>query len=80
MLKFGADVICQSAGKQLSDADIDAIVSRSSASKSVKNGSNRKTAVPAAGATGVAKGQHILTNQKHSAVDYDASAAPLETR
>ena len=85
MLKFGADVICQSAGKQLSDADIDAIVSRSGPSKS-ESGGKTASRTTAGGkkkkrtSDSSVKGQNILQNQQHSALEYDPVAAPMETR
>lgn len=72
MLKFGADVICQSAGKQLSNEDIDSIVARIDPSKSFNLESN--------GGTNSDCGLQKVQSQKHSALEYDAAAAPMETR
>jgi hypothetical protein len=78
MLKFGADVICQSAGKQLTDSDIDAIVSRTaSSSSSSASSKNNASSSSSAGKTST---QNILQNQQHSALDYNPIAAPMETR
>lgn len=71
MLKFGADVICQSAGKKLTNADIDAIVSRTG----VPLATGKK-----ASSSRVSTTTTIQENQKHSALDYDPAAAPMETR
>ena len=76
MLKFGADVICQSAGKQLSDADIDTIVSRSgpqmSSSANLTNVRNPDS--------GSHEECRIMNDQQHSALDFNPVAAPMETR
>lgn len=92
MLKFGADVICQSAGKQLSDDDIDAIVSRTApASKKGGDASGGKKATSSSSSSisssssgkSKSKGQQsksILQNQQHSALNYNPVAAPMETR
>lgn len=74
MLKFGADVICKSAGKQLSDTDIDAIVSRSGSAKSAKGKLSSKST------TDDGEEQQIFQDQQHSALDYNPLAAPSETR
>ena len=74
MLKFGADVICQSAGKQLSDADIDTIVSRSGPQMSSAANLTRN---PDSGSHEECR---IMNDQQHSALDFNPVAAPMETR
>jgi hypothetical protein len=77
MLKFGADVICQSAGKQLSDADIEAIVSRSGPPKRAGSKSSSRSSSSSSNSS---SDQSILQNQQHSALDYNPLVAPSETR
>lgn len=84
VLKFGADVICQSAGKQLSDADIDAIVSRTAPIKAKVKAKAKAKSTNGSSSSGssIASGNEnrFLYNQKHSAIDYDPTVAPMETR